>query len=94
MGIIYVAFLTAGKGAVAINAQMRPDRAVPHPEMVNAGIERLSEGTILLTDGYGPGDGGRLRGEEDGLPVGVLSFLPVSVKTNIDDAVAAKFHRS
>ena len=28
------------------------DRAAPHPEMVNAGIETLSEGTIRIAGGY------------------------------------------
>jgi len=32
--------------------------------MVSAGIEALSEETNLFADGYGPGDGGELRGEE------------------------------
>jgi hypothetical protein len=32
--------------------------------MVGAASERLSEGTNLLADGYGPGDGGGRGGEE------------------------------
>ena len=32
---------------------MRLDRAAPHPEMVSAGIEALSEETNLFADGYG-----------------------------------------
>jgi hypothetical protein len=35
--------------------------------MVGAGIEALSEETIWIADGYGPGDRGGLRGEENGL---------------------------
>ena len=42
---------------------MRPDRAAPQPEMVNAASGVLREGTILLADGYGPGEGGEHRGE-------------------------------
>jgi hypothetical protein len=53
MGLIYGEFLTAGKSAVTIRARMRPDRAAPQSEMVNAASERLSEGTILAADGYG-----------------------------------------
>ena len=44
----------------------QPDCAAPRPEMVGAGIEVLSEGTILLADGYGPHDDGEFRrGEKD-----------------------------
>jgi len=46
---------------------MRPDRTAPHSEMVSAASEVLREGTNLLANGYGPGDGGGLRREEDGL---------------------------
>ena len=36
-------------------AFQRPDRAAPHPEMVRAGIEALSEGAERTADGYGYG---------------------------------------
>jgi hypothetical protein len=59
--------MVAGPEVCCDGDRMWPDQAAPHPEMVRAGMEALSEGTILLADGYGPCDGGGLRGEEDGL---------------------------
>ena len=50
---------------------MRPDRTAPQPEMGNSASEVLSAGTNLLADGYGPDDGGELRGEGKGLLDGV-----------------------
>ena len=53
MGLIYVELPDTVKCAVTIRARMRPDRAAPHPKMVRAGREMLSEGTNTAGDGTG-----------------------------------------
>ena len=47
------AAIESAKDAVTLRADMRPDWAAPHPEMVRAGIEMLSTGTMRVADGYG-----------------------------------------
>jgi hypothetical protein len=39
--------------------------------MIDAGMEMLSEGTNLVADGYGLGDGGGFSEEESHLSIGI-----------------------
>jgi len=53
---------------------MRPDRAAAHPEMVRAGKEALSEGTIPAANGHGPDDGEELRRGENAFRINGSEF--------------------